>query len=340
MKRAVFGLVILFVMSFFIRTCASGIEVQPAIISKSNEQDRVWVGTFQLVWNEFIDKYVHTPVRLKGGTPIYVFELNFKTFDTASLTDKCYYKYSGNITKNTVKNIKKAIEKKFNETSDILDKLELKPSSNNFIIYVMLKKDFEFIKEFDKLGRLPFGKDAEAEYFGIGDGTSKDLKEGVKVLYYNNPKDYAVMLYTKDNEEVYLYKNAANKDFRTLYSDMKYKAATYKGSKVFENQDKLRVPNIKLNVTKTYDELSDKRVLGTNITIDKAIETVIFNMDSKGVQLKSEAALTFVESIGPMAKKPSPRYFYFDDTFVIFLKERTGKLPYFALRVSDITKFQ
>jgi len=35
-----------------------------------------------------------------------------------------------------------------------------------------------------------------------------------------------------------------------------------------------------------------------------------------------------------------PRLFYFDDTFVIFLKEKEKKRPYFALRVNDITKFQ
>ena len=41
-----------------------------------------------------------------------------------------------------------------------------------------------------------------------------------------------------------------------------------------------------------------------------------------------------------MQKTPKPRFFYFDDTFVIFLKEKDKKSPYFALRVNDITKFQ
>ncbi len=340
MKRRIFGLVILFILSIFIPAFAYDIEVQPTMISKSNEQDRVWVGTFQIVWNEFIDKYVHTPVRLKDGTPTYVYELNLKTFDASNLSDKCYYKYSGNITKNTVKNIKKAIKKKFDETSDILDVLNPIPGPDNFIIYAMLKKDFEFIKEFDKLGEFSFGKNMTAEYFGVDNNTQNDIKTGVKVLYYNNPKDFAVMLLTKDNEEVYLYKNAANKNFMALYGDMKGKASGYKGSKKFEKDDKLRVPNIKLDLTKTFEELTERRVIGTNIIISKAMETVIFNMDNKGVQLKSEAAMTFVESIGPNAKKPAPRNFYFDDTFVIFLKEHNARTPYFALRVSDITKFR
>ena len=36
----------------------------------------------------------------------------------------------------------------------------------------------------------------------------------------------------------------------------------------------------------------------------------------------------------------SPRLFYFDSTFNIFLKEKDKKNPYFALRVNDISNYQ
>lgn len=39
-------------------------------------------------------------------------------------------------------------------------------------------------------------------------------------------------------------------------------------------------------------------------------------------------------------KEDEPRYFYVDDTFAIFLKEKGKSKPYFAGRVDDITKFQ
>ena len=35
---------------------ASNIEVLPTMQSKTNVQDRVWVGTFQIVWNDLMDK--------------------------------------------------------------------------------------------------------------------------------------------------------------------------------------------------------------------------------------------------------------------------------------------
>lgn len=203
----------------------------------------------------------------------------------------------------------------------------------------MLKKDFEFIQSFDKLGQSPFGINFKAEYFGINKNTNKEVKNNVKVLFYNNSKDFAVKLLSKEGDEVYLYKNSANKDFQTLYGDMNFKMTKYQGDKFFKNNDELKVPNIKFDVSKIFDELSRKRVMGTNITITKALETIKFNMDNKGVQLKSEAALLFVESISK-ENITKPRYFYFNDTFVIFLKEKDKPVPYFALRVNDIRNYQ
>ena len=54
-----------------------------------------------------------------------------------------------------------------------------------------------------------------------------DFENQINVLFYNSPQDYAVMLTTKDNDEVYLYKNGANKPFNYLYMDMNQKTSIY-----------------------------------------------------------------------------------------------------------------
>lgn len=340
MKKGICALII-FIMSLFMPVLASNIDVQATMLSRSNEQDRVWAGTFQLVWNEFIDKYVRTSVRFWEETPLIAKELNKKSFNYTQLSENCYYKYSGNITKQTKKIIVKAIKKKFNETSDILDSLDLTPAKNRFLVYAILKKDFEFENEFDKLGISNFGKNMTAEYFGINNNTNNNIKKSVKVLFYNNSDDFAVTLNTKENEEVLLYKNTANKDFNSIYRDINIKASKYKGDKTFTDKDELKIPNIKFNVTKTFDELTNKRVTGTSFVINDAIETIIFNMNNKGVRLKSEAAMTIATTaLIPEENKIAPRYFYFNDTFVVFLKEKDKSSPYFALRVHDISNYQ
>ena len=334
------GLFLLLILTANISAFADGIEVQPTMYSRSNAQDRVWVGTFQLVWNNFIDKIVHNPVRFREGTPIIVHELNRQTFTENDLSDKSYYTYVGKVTKNTKRDITRAIKRKFKETSDLLDKFSFEPRNDKYFIYAMLKKDFEFINAFNKLGKSVFGEDDTAEYFGIDKKSDNSLCKGVRVLFYNSHKDYAVALKTKDNEEVFLYKNSANKPFNYLYADMLKKEKSFNGETEFRDIDELKIPNIKFFAEKTFDELAGKRVMGTNLVIDKAMETVKFNMNNKGVELKSEAAMSVMTCSLPDPDKVVPRMFFFDDTFVIFLKEKKSQNPYFALRVNDIKKFQ
>lgn len=319
---------------------AAGIEVQPTMFSRSNEQDRVWVATFQLVWNDFIEKIIHNPVRFREGNPITVTELNKHTFNIKNISEDCYYKYTGKVRKNTKKQIAKAIRKKFKESSDILDKLDLTPRSDMLVIYAMLKKDFEFMNAFDKLGRSAFGDSNMAEYFGIGAESKKSLGNGVEILFYNGPDDYAVKLATTGNDEVYLYKNSINKAFNLIYSDMTKKQKAFNGETKFREIDELKIPNISLSEEKIFEELTNRRVMGTNLVINQAMETIKFNMDHKGVRLKSEAAMTVMTTALIPEEDLIPRLFYFDDTFVIFLKEKEKNSPYFALRVNDITKYQ
>ena len=59
------------------------------------------------------------------------------------------------------------------------------------------------------------------------------------------------------------------------------------------------------------------------------METVKFEMDNTGVKLKSEAAI--IAKMTALLPSAEPRYFYFDDTFVLFLKEKGKDKPYFII---------
>ena len=332
---SIFALLLMFCQ---LPSFAVDIDIQPTLMSRSKEQDRVWVGTFQLVWNDFVDKIIHNPIRFREGTPMMVHELNQKSFTEKELSEDSYYTYTGKVNKNTKKIIAKAIKKKFKETSDLLDKLDLTSRNDMLIVYSMLKKDFEFKNEFEKLGKSLFGEDQTAEYFGMNKTKDENKRNGVEVLFYNSSKDYAVKLVTTGKDEVYLYKNPSNKAFAYIYLDMLKKSNAFKGNKSFTEVDELRVPNISLFEEKSYDELTNKRIMGTNYVINQAMQTIKFDMNNKGVKLKSEAAMTIMTT--SLEPEKESRNFAFDDTFVIFLKEKGKKSPYLALRVNDIEKFQ
>ena len=90
-----------------------------------------------------------------------------------------------------------------------------------------------------------------------------------------------------------------------------------------------------INQQTGFSDLCQKQIDGTDLYIDKTIQTVEFNMTRRGVKLKSEAAIAATCSLAPI-EDSNPRKFYFDDTFVLFLQEYDKKLPYFALRVYDL----
>ena len=116
------------------------------------------------------------------------------------------------------------------------------------------------------------------------------------------------------------------------------KQNAFTGDTNFRKADELKVPNLKFFEEKSFDEICGKRIKGTNLMIDQAMETVRFEMDNTGVKLKSEAAMTIMKmSLEPQLE---PRFFNFDDTFVLFLKEKGKEKPYFALRVHNIENFQ
>lgn len=66
---------------------AANIEVLPTMQSKTNVQDRVWVGTFQIVWNDFMDKIAFTKIKFPTGTPVIVNELNKQDFTVDELSE-------------------------------------------------------------------------------------------------------------------------------------------------------------------------------------------------------------------------------------------------------------
>ena len=103
------------------------------------------------------------------------------------------------------------------------------------------------------------------------------------------------------------------------------------------SNEKFKVPNLKFKTDHEYTELAGKTIKNTDFTIDAALQSIEFNMNNKGVELKSEAALIMKMSM-PLPVVEEPRDFFFNDTFVLFLIEKDK--PYFALRVNDAASLQ
>ena len=214
-----------------------------------------------------------------------------------------------------------------------------------YLFYTMLKKEFNFENDFDELDNGTFGtKYNDIKYFGINKDSDSKLYNQVEVLYYNSESDFAVILNTKEGEQVILCRGAKGENFAKTYNNIMEKANAYKGNKKFTEDDSLKVPNIKFNTKKEFNELCDKEFLakdGDKCKIEQAIQTIELEMDKSGGKIKSEAAIiTENFSLALPTEKVEKRYFYLNDEFTMFLKENGKDMPYFAANIEDMTLFQ
>lgn len=338
MKKILVSLAILVAMIGGISTAqaqeVNSIEVLPTMNTQSTAQNRIWVGTFQLVWNELTDKIVKAPVKFLDFDSQMANNLNQKQFKKSNLNEKSYYVKSGIVSPALKAEIEKNIKSKFHETSDILKMFDFTYNPEKIFVYAMLKKDFRFTNAFDKLATGNFGNSQEkVKYFGINDNSNPKLYKNVSVLFYNDDNDFAVKLYTKGKDEVLLYRTNDDKTFDKYYAELNDKTAKYSGDKNFVKNDTLTIPDIKLYQATSFNELEGHQIVGTNMQIDKTIETVDFRMNNKGVKLKSEAAIMLrCMSLAPR----DGRDFTFNNNFVLFLIEKDQNTPYYAMKVSDV----
>lgn len=265
--------------------------------------NNLWIGTLDLAWKDLEEK-VGGRIELEENIDI-ANELNNSSFSKEMLDEN---DYTINVTRTV---------------------------TNGYNIETKLNKNLNFLYSFDNFNNdynYTFGKDGNdyIKYFGINNASKEELNQNVEVLFYNGNNDFAVLLNTKEGDEIILYRTDENKSFNEYYEDIKNKKDNYNGSTTFEENDELLVPYVNVNGTVAYNELVDKIIKNTNgMYISNVIQDVNFNLNESGCNMQSHATMTTEYlSVGS-------RYFWFRDTFIIFMKEENSNMPYFALKVDN-----
>lgn len=343
-SRLILKTVATFTLAFLLLACIlyagvtatryfKNLSLNPSFTSNLGQSDMndVWIGTFQLVWNDAMDKITHGPIQFEDGESQMANELNKRSFTADMLSDDSYYKISGATTPKLKEDIKEALQSKFNETSRILDLFPWE-NDNGYILYAMLKKEFHFLVPFSEQRYEKFGDSEEyVRYFGADVATGEESFKNIEVLFHNSDTEFAVRLLTKEGEDVLLYRTDNNSlSFEDAYNEMLDKEKMYTGNKNFIDGDFLRVPYIQFSKEINYDELCGRIIKGTSLYISQAIQTIDFELNNTGGSVKSEAGMMFM-----CASDQPPRYFKFNDDFYLFLKETDKEKPYMALRVDD-----
>ena len=290
------------------------ISMNPSYQSTIDENtiNNLWVGTLDIAWKELESQLEMDKIDLQDGNLPVVDDLNSSTF-TKDMLDS-------------------------NDYSISVERTE----TQGYKIDTSLNKELNFAIPFDNFSDMyewKFGDSEEIiKYFGINNASSEEMNKNVEILFFNRENensarsdDFAIKLKTKEGDEIILYRTNENKNFDEYYKDIQNKASSYTESKEFLEGDELRIPFVRVNGMIAHNELYGKFIKDTNMYFADVIQNVNFNLNDKGCNLSSEVTLvTEVTGIGM-----EPRFCYFDDQFVIFMKEANSDQPYFALKVDN-----
>lgn len=290
------------------------ITMNPSYQSTLDENtiNNLWVGTLDLAWKELEDKIGLNKIELEGEMPQIANDLNESTFSKEMLNPNDY---------------------KINVERTV---------TNGYKIDATLNKELNFLESFDNFNdyKWTFGNSDEAiKYFGINNASPEKMNKNVEILFYNKlnngsllSNDMAIKLKTKEGDEIILYRTDDKKSFDEYYEDIKAKTKNYKGRTEFSQNDELRVPYVKVNGMINYNQLYDKKIKNSKgLYIYDVIQNVNFYLNERGCNLSSKATMvTEYMGIGEDTK-----YCYFQDTFIIFMKEKKSDKPYFALKVDN-----
>ena len=290
------------------------ITMNPSYQSTLDENtiNNLWVGTLDLAWKELEEKIGLNKIELEGEMPQIANDLNESTFSKEMLNPNDY---------------------KINVERTV---------TNGYKIDATLNKELNFLESFDNFSdyKWTFGNGDEAiKYFGINNASPEEMNKDVEILFYNKlnngsllSNDMAIKLKTKEGDEIILYRTDDKKSFDEYYEDIKAKTKNYKGRTEFSEDDELRIPYVKVNGMINYNELYDKKIKNSKgLYIYDVIQNVNFYLNERGCNLSSKATMvTEYMGIGQDTK-----YCYFQDTFIIFMKEKNSDKPYFALKVDN-----
>jgi len=162
-----------------------------------------------LLWNDFQINMLENNFSYNKDN-ILLNDLISSNNEIEELDANDFYKAVGKATVEFKEKIENDIKEKFNESSDILNGLDFdkEEKTNKILLYAMLKKEFPFKYEFEDLGTGTFGKNQlNVEYFGMNlySTLTYMFEQQVRVLFYNNKDDYAIMIHSETGTNVVLY---------------------------------------------------------------------------------------------------------------------------------------
>jgi hypothetical protein len=265
-----------------------------------NGHNVVWCASFLAAWKSLQKGLEGEPVQLEDADE-HCMPLNEADDPENSLPPGALYAGAGWVQKGIVETIRETVKKMFPTKEP-----PLFPgiSDNSFLAYAYLEANVPF--------KLPYFQNREplnAEY---------ELQEFVVDLCRDSEPSQIIIACIEPQ-----------KTLMDTISNVQQKIEESENHEGLEDNDVLLVPDLFWQLKHNFDEFEGRSFKNKTLQaqrLDVARQDILFRLDRSGAELKSEAKLYSL---------PIPTQFLFDRPFLICMKKRDVKMPYFAMWVSN-----
>jgi len=313
----------------------------------TSENNVLYCASFQKAWDMMRNQVIREEIRLTDD-PLTARQLNRHSLGNDDISSGSYVAEAGVLSKELIERINRGLREKFGDQGGESFKMPQTAAGDRSIIaYAYLQKNLEFRTEFEKLTTpVSFKANGSStpvvtfgiEKFSYSNHLHEKLQNQVEVFDYRNDNDFILLLRSKsDDDEIILAKVKPEKTLLDTYQTVAKRIDTGKKTTIWENES-LKIPKIDFDLSYSFPELEGKRLLNNGWEgwlIAKALQDTRFKLDEKGAVLKSRAFFMATKEEAPAPGNAKPRMFIFDKPFLIYMKQKIGKYPYFVLWINN-----
>lgn len=227
-----------------------------------------------------------------------------------------------------------------NELDENSEQLILKENTIDIVVKAYFKKYITFNESYEKLKKpIDFyinENTFQVEGFGIenfdkSNSKHKLLKNQFEVIYFSfgseRTNKIIIKLLSKSNsDEIILSTAFIGKTLQESYEAIQDKVNNNKNQFKIPEKSNLKIPKIKFNILHIFQEFTGKNI--KNKIIKNAQQEIYFSLDEAGLSLWAFTEIFF-------ETKSTGLNIVFNGPFILYLKNKNEKLPYFMLYIDN-----
>jgi hypothetical protein len=314
-------------------------------------KNAIWCGSFLAAWKALPEQVAKEPVSLEGGSALAA-SLNAAPDPRPMIPQADLYVGAGWQDQGVVERIQREMARRFPSRpapsfpgitpGSFVAYSYLEASLKFSLPYFQSRQPLEFTDSEGRKSRvLSFGIRREDDYaywklrqqpgvlFRKGDEFSGAALEFALDLCVDSQPSQIVVARIKREPSLDAAIGRVEKEAEELESLARSDPNRAKHLQSVGPNDVLLVPDQLWNLSHHFKELEGKPLANTKLKpqrLDVAQQDILFRLDRSGAELKSESK-TYMT--------PVPTYFVLDRPFLIYMKQRGAKAPYFAMWVDN-----